>query len=68
VALLFISLLSGSIVIKEFLETRYITHVPLAIFATGSMILSIILFITGIILDSMNRRFEEIYNFIRNKG
>ena len=68
VALLFISLLSGSIVIKEFLETRYITHVPLAIFATGNMILSIILFITGIILDSMNRRFEEIYNFIRNKG
>jgi hypothetical protein len=42
--------------------------VPLAILASGTMILSIILFITGIILDSMNRRFEEIYNFIRNKG
>jgi hypothetical protein len=65
--LLFISLLSGSVVIFEFLETRYITHVPLAIFATGTMILSIILFITGVILDSANRRFDEIYNFIKNK-
>ena len=67
VILLLISLLSGSIVIGEFLETRYITHVPLAIFASGSLILSIIVFVTGIILDSANRRFDEIYNFIRNK-
>jgi hypothetical protein len=66
--MLMISLLSGYIVIDEFFKTRYVTHVPLAIFASGTMILSIILFITGIILDSMNRRFEEIYNFIRNKG
>ena len=65
--LLLISLLSGSVVIIEFLETRYITHVPLAIFASGTMILSIILFITGVILDSANRRFDEIYNFIKNK-
>ncbi len=67
VVLLFISLLSGFVIIKEFLETRYITHVPLAIFASGTMILSIILFVTGVILDSANRRFDEIYNFIRNK-
>jgi len=66
--ILMISLLSGYIVIDEFFKTRYITHVPLAILASGTMILSIILLITGIILDSMNRRFEEIYNFIRNKG
>jgi glycosyltransferase involved in cell wall biosynthesis len=65
--LFFISLLSGFVVIREFLETRYITHVPLAIFASGAMILSIILFVTGIILDSANRRFDEIYNFIRSK-
>ena len=68
VILLLISLVSGFVVIKEFLETRYITHVPLAIFASGTMILSIILFVTGVILDSANRRFDEIYNFIRNKG
>jgi hypothetical protein len=67
VILLLISLVSGFVVIKEFLETRYITHVPLAIFASGTMILSIILFVTGVILDSANRRFDEIYNFIKNK-
>lgn len=66
--LLLISLLAGSVVVKEFIETRYVSHVPLAIFASGTMILSIILFVTGIILDSANRRFDELYNFIRTKG
>lgn len=66
--LFIISLLSGSVVIQEFIETRYILHVPLAIFASGTMILSIIFFMTGIIADSVNRRFDELYNFIRYRG
>jgi len=67
VSLLFllISLLAGYVVIKEFVETRYITHVPLAIFASGTMILSIISFITGVILDSVNRRFDELYSYLK---
>lgn len=65
--LLLVSLLSGAVVITEFVETEYITHVPLAIFAAGTMILSMILFITGIILDSANRRFDELYYFIKSK-
>jgi hypothetical protein len=65
--LMLISLLSGLVVILEFLETRYITHVPLAILASGAMILAIILFVTGITLDSINRRFDELYNYIKNK-
>jgi glycosyltransferase involved in cell wall biosynthesis len=65
--MLLISLLSGYIVVNEFVNTRYITHVPLAILASGAMILSIILFVTGIILDSINRKFDEIYNFIKSK-
>lgn len=65
---LLVSLLTGSVVIQEFIETRYISHVPLAIFASGSMILSIIFFVTGIITDAVNRRFDELYNFIRNRG
>lgn len=64
---LLISLLSGAVVIDEYIKTRYITHVPLTIFAAGSMILSMILFITGIILDLINKRIAELYNFIRNK-
>jgi glycosyltransferase involved in cell wall biosynthesis len=66
--MLLISLFSGWVVVDEFIRTRYITHVPLAIFATGSMILSIISLVTGIILDSVNRRFNELYNFMVNKG
>jgi glycosyltransferase involved in cell wall biosynthesis len=65
--LLLASFAAGSVVIQEFIETRYIKHVPLAIFASGSMILSIIFFVTGLIIDSTNRRFDELINFIRNK-
>jgi glycosyltransferase involved in cell wall biosynthesis len=65
--LLLVSLLAGSVVVLEFIETRYITHVPLAIMASGAMILSIILFVTGVMLDSINRRFDEVYNYLKNK-
>lgn len=65
---LIIALLAGFVVVQEFIETRYILHVPLAIFASGTMILSLIFFMTGIIADSVNRRFDELYNFIRYRG
>jgi len=64
---LFVSILSGSVVVTEFMETHYIKRVPLAIFASGSMILSMIFCITGIILDSINRRFDELNSLIRIK-
>ena len=66
--LFIISLLAGSVVIEEYLATRYIRRVPLAIFATGTMILSLVSFVTGVILDSINRRFDELYSYIRNKA
>jgi glycosyltransferase involved in cell wall biosynthesis len=62
-----VSLGSGFVVVDEFIRTRYITHVPLAIFASGSMVLSIIFFVTGIITDSVNKRFEEMYHYLRSK-
>lgn len=60
------SLASGSVVITEFITTRYILHVPLAIFASGSMVLAIISLVTGVTLDSANRRFDELYYLIKN--
>lgn len=60
------SLASGSVVIREFIETQYIAHVPLAIFASGSMILSILSFVTGVILDSVNRRFDELHSYLKS--
>jgi glycosyltransferase involved in cell wall biosynthesis len=65
--LFLVSLVSGSVVITEFIETRYITHVPLAVFASGTGILSIIVFATGIVLDSVNKRFDELTNCVKNK-
>jgi len=65
--LLIFSLLSGGVVVREFIKTRYITHVPLAIFASGTGVLSIIVFVTGILLDSVNKRIDELYNFVKNK-
>lgn len=63
---LVISLFSSFIVIAEFIETKYITHVPLAILAVGTMSLAVILFITGVILDSVNNRIDELQNFLKN--
>jgi hypothetical protein len=63
-----LSLAAGWVVISEFLETSFITHTPLAILASGLMILSMVFFIAGVILDCTNKRFDELYNFIRLKG
>jgi glycosyltransferase involved in cell wall biosynthesis len=56
------------IVIVEFIRTKYITHVPLAILASGTMIFSLVLLAIGIILDAINKRFDELTNFIKNKN
>lgn len=47
------SLISGGVVIDEFLKTQYITHVPLAILSSSSFVLAILLFISGLILDTL---------------
>ena len=47
------TLLVGLPVIVEFLETRYITHVPLAILASGLGILSVLFLLVALILDTM---------------
>lgn len=66
--LFIVSVAAGSVVIEEYLQTRYVRHVPLAILASGSMVLSFTVFTTGIILDCANKRFDEIYHYIRNRG
>jgi glycosyltransferase involved in cell wall biosynthesis len=66
--LLMVSLVTGGVVIDEFLTTRYIHHVPLAILASGCMILSFLLLMTGVILDTANKRFDEIYMYLRSRG
>lgn len=55
-------IISGGVVVKEFIDTRYITHVPLAIFAVGSVLVSFLFYGIGLILDTINRRFNELFN------
>jgi len=49
----FLGLIAGAPVIMEWIQTRIINHIPLAILATGLMIISAIAFAMGIFLDSI---------------
>lgn len=66
--MLIISFAAALIVVLEFIRTKYITHVPLAILASGTMIFALGLLAIGIILDAINKRFDELTNFIKNKS
>jgi glycosyltransferase involved in cell wall biosynthesis len=69
ISLLFLlaGLASGSVVVHEFVTTRFITHVPLAILSVGLTISSLVMFAIGLILDSIKNRFAEIQSFIRTR-
>ena len=76
--MLFFSLLSfgfiilglglGSIPVIEFMSTGFITRFPTAILATGLMLISIILFAVGVILDTINFRMKEIMQIQRKNN
>lgn len=59
--LFLVGLLIGMPVLLEFFKTSYITKVPSAILATGVMILSVLSFQSGIILDTITRQNRENY-------
>ena len=50
----------GLIVVFEFIETRFISHVPSAILAVGLVISGMLLVIVGLILHTITRRFQEL--------
>jgi hypothetical protein len=50
----------GLIVILEFIETRFISHVPSAILAVGLSISGMLLVMVGLILHTITRRFQEL--------
>ncbi|HET8708107.1 MAG TPA: hypothetical protein VFM46_17510, partial [Pseudomonadales bacterium] len=64
-----IGLAVGFPVIQEFIATRYITHVPLAILATGLEIIGGVFMTIGLVLDSIARQasFEFELGFLRYK-
>jgi len=64
-----LSLIAGIPVIMEFLNTSYITKIPSAILAVGLMLISILSFFSGFILDTIVHQHRREYelNLIRYK-
>lgn len=67
-----LGLLFGIPVISEFIRTSFITKIPSAILATGIMIFSLLLLITGLILDTVvtndKKQYElNLYNIYRGE-
>jgi len=58
-------LVSGGVVIQDFMVDRYVEHVPLAILATGCSIVAFLAFGIGIVLDTLSERFREISHLLR---
>jgi len=58
------SLIAGTVVIKEFINTGYITHIPLAILAASLGITSIIFSAIALILDAISH--QDKRNFERD--
>jgi hypothetical protein len=57
----------GSIPIKEFFQTGKVTHPSTAVLSTGLVLLALLLFSTGLILDTINRRNKEYYQLLTDQ-
>ncbi len=58
-------LLAGAVPIFEYLQTHLIHHIPLAILATGLMLVSLLLFSVGLILDTVVNQHRFDYEIKR---
>ena len=65
VFLLLITPAAGMPPILDYIETRYVTHVPLAILATGTGILSALSLTIGLILHTISRYHNENFELLR---
>lgn len=58
---------SGAVVVAEFIKTRFITHVPLAILAVGCILSGLLMFGIGMILNGIKIRFNEMHAYMRSR-
>ncbi|MEC6747667.1 glycosyltransferase family 2 protein [Marinilactibacillus sp. XAAS-LB27] len=61
VLFLLIGLITGLPVIIEFVQTGFITKIPSSVLATGCMIFSLLMLITGLILDTVVSLYKKDY-------
>ncbi len=57
--------IAGWVVVLDYLDDHYIEHVPLAVLATGCMILSALNFSIGMVLNTISERMREIAYLVR---
>ena len=65
-AFLIAGLTTGYPVVSEFIETAYITHVPLAILSTGLCLMAFLFFFAAIILDAINQTRKHVSILFNN--
>jgi glycosyltransferase involved in cell wall biosynthesis len=58
--------LPGCFVIKEFIQTGLVTHIPLALLSVGFVLAGLLTSIAGLVLHSISRRFQEIDSLLQN--
>ena len=63
--LLLFTLVAGLAPILDYVRTRYVVHVPLAILATGTGILSALSLTIGLILHTISRYHTETFDLLR---
>lgn len=66
-ALLMLSLMWGVPVVREYLEFKYVYRLPSAILSSALFILSLLFFIAGFIVHTIDKRFDEIYFMLKRK-
>jgi len=63
--LILLGLIPGGVAIYEFLETGLVLRFPSAILAVGIILSGMLLIVVGLILHTINRRFQELEYYIR---
>ena len=63
----FLSMVIGTPVVVEFVQTGYINKVPSAILSTGLMLISVLSLFSAFILDAMVKQHRESYDILSKK-
>lgn len=58
----FLGALAGALPVYEFIQTAYVKRVPMAVLAASIMIISTVVLLVGLILESNLRHHREIYH------
>ena len=65
--LFLLSMLAGTLVVQQYIETGQVLRIPMAVLAAGLFILSSMSMTAGVLLSSINRRSEQLRALIVSK-